>query len=60
MKLTDYIEKHCHSRNAKLAASLEKPVRYDQVSKWIDRNGICIDGVIYCEVARIKGVKQCG
>ena len=58
MKLSKFIELFYKSRNANLAAALEKPVRYDQVSKWIDRGGICIDGVIYCEVARLKGLNN--
>ena len=57
-KINEYIQSNHDGNISKMAAALEKPVRYDQVSKWIGRNGICIDGVIYCEVARLKGLNN--
>lgn len=52
MKLTDYIKTH-HNGNISAFARTQD-VRYDQVTRWLKRNGMIIDGVVYCEVSKAK------
>jgi hypothetical protein len=50
MKLKDYIE---HQYNGNLSAfALTQGVRYDQVRRWLKRNCMVIDGVIYCPISK--------
>lgn len=57
MKLNDYIKKH-HNNNIS-AFSRTQGVRQDQVARWLKRNCMCVDGVVYCEVSKQgKGLKR--
>ena len=56
MKLKDYIKENHDGSNVEFGASLEKPVRYDQVGIWIRRGCEFINGRVCCETARVKGV----
>jgi hypothetical protein len=50
MKLKNYIE---HQNNGNLSAiALTHGVRYDQVSRWLKRNCMVIEGVIYCPISK--------
>ena len=48
MKLTDHIKEQ-HSNNISAFARTQG-VRRDQVSRWIKRGCLVIDGKVYCEV----------
>jgi len=48
MNITNYITQH-HNGN-KSAFARTQNVRHDQVTRWIKRNCVVIDGRVYCEV----------
>ena len=50
MKLTNYIQEQ-HNNNASAFARTQG-VRQDQVARWLKRNCMVIDGVVYCEVSK--------
>lgn len=50
MKLSDYIQEH-HNSN-KSAFGRTQGVRQDQVARWLKRNCMVVDGVVYCEVSK--------
>ena len=50
MKLTDYIKEH-HNVNISAFARTQG-VRQDQVGRWLKRNCMVVDGVVYCEVSK--------
>lgn len=52
MKLTNYIAEH-HDGNISAFARTQD-VRQDQVSRWLKRNCMVIDGLVYCEVNTSK------
>ncbi len=41
------------SHNGNISAfARTQGVRQDQVARWLKRNCMCIDGVVYCEVSK--------
>ena len=52
MKLTDHITEH-HSGNISAFARTQG-VRQDQVARWLKRNCMVVDRVVYCEVSKAK------
>ena len=48
MKLNDCIQEH-HNGNISAFARTQN-VRQDQVTRWLKRNCMVIDGLVYCEV----------
>jgi len=49
MKLKDYIK----DKHASISAfARTQDVRQDQVARWLKRNCVFIDGVVYCEVSK--------
>ncbi len=50
MKLTDYIQTH-HGGNISAFARTQS-VRQDQVARWLRRNCMVIDGVVFCGVSK--------
>ena len=50
MKLTDYIKEH-HNGNISAFARTQD-VRQDQAGRWLKRNCVVVDGVVYCEVSK--------
>ena len=50
MKLTNYIQE-CHNGNISDFARTQD-VRHDQVGRWLKRNCMVVDGVVYCEVSK--------
>ena len=56
MKLNEYIQTHHNGNISAYAKTLG--VRYDQVSRWLKRDCMVIDGKVYCEVSKqVKGSK---
>lgn len=47
---------HHHNGNTSAFARTQG-VRYDQVTRWLRRNCMVIDGKVYCEVSK-KGLKD--
>ena len=58
MKLTNYIAEH-HNGNTSAFARTQD-VRQDQVARWLKRNCMVVDGVVYCEVSKAKKEKLNG
>ena len=57
MKLSDHITEH-HNDNISAFARTQG-VRQDQVSRWLKRNCMVVDGVVYCEVSKqVKLTKE--
>ena len=52
MKLIKHIEVHHKGNNSSYARELG--VSQHQVQRWLKRNCVVIDGVIYCEVNKVK------
>ena len=52
MKLDKHIQTHYNGNQSAFARDLG--VRYDQVGRWLKRNCVVIDGVVYCEVSRVE------
>ena len=50
MKLTNYIAEHYNGNTSAFART--QGVRQDQVARWLKRNCMVIDGVVYCEVSK--------
>ena len=58
MKLQKHITENHGGNVSEFAAT--KGVRYDQVSRWIKRGCIFLDGEVYCAVKAAKLDKQKG
>jgi hypothetical protein len=52
MKIDKYIQEH-HNGNTSAFARTQC-VRQDQVARWLKRNCMVVDGVVYCEVSKAK------
>ena len=52
MKLNKYIQEY-HNGNTSAFARTQG-VRQDQVARWLKRNCMVVDGVVYCEVSKAK------
>lgn len=50
MKLTNHIAEHHSSNTSSFARS--QHVSESQVRRWLKRNCMVIDGVVYCEVSK--------
>ena len=50
MKLTEYIQEH-HNNNI-TAFAKSQGVSPSQAGRWLKRNCVVIDGVVYCEVSK--------
>ena len=50
MKLTDCIETHHNGNISAFARSIG--VQQSQAARWLKRNCMVIDGVVYCEVSK--------
>ena len=50
MKIDKYIAEH-HNGNISAFARTQG-VRQDQVARWLKRNCMVVDGVVYCEVSK--------
>tara|TARA_R110000772_G_scaffold154265_1_gene265237 strand:+ start:492 stop:719 length:228 start_codon:yes stop_codon:yes gene_type:complete len=55
MKITDYIQER-HKGNTSAFARTQG-VRQDQVARWLKRNCMVVDGVVYCEVSKANKVR---
>ncbi len=58
MKLTNHITEHYNGNTSAFART--QGVRQDQVARWLKRNCMVIDGVVYCEVSKAnkKQIKE--
>ena len=52
MKIYKYIQEY-HNGNISAFARTQD-VRQDQVARWLKRNCMVFDGVVYCEVSKAK------
>ena len=50
MKLTNYIQEHHNGNISAFARSIG--VQQSQTARWLKRNCMVIDGVVYCEVSK--------
>ena len=50
MKLNDYITEHYNGNISAFARTQD--VRYDQVTRWLKRDCMVIDGKVYCQVSK--------
>ena len=55
MKIDKYIKDN-HNGNTSAFARIQG-VRQDQVARWLKRNCMVVDGVVYCEVSKANKVK---
>tara|TARA_R110000772_G_scaffold160292_1_gene271455 strand:+ start:211 stop:393 length:183 start_codon:yes stop_codon:yes gene_type:complete len=55
MELHSYIQEHHNGNTSAFART--KGVRQDQVARWLKRNCMVVDGVVYCEVSKANKVK---
>ncbi len=58
MRLNEHIEQHYNSNQSEFARS--QGVRHDQVARWLKRNCMVVNGVVYCEVSKQTKIKQTG
>tara|TARA_R110001632_G_scaffold121991_2_gene234644 strand:+ start:941 stop:1129 length:189 start_codon:yes stop_codon:yes gene_type:complete len=52
MKLTNYIAEHHNGNTSAFARS--QHVSESQARRWLKRNCMVVDGVVYCEVSKAK------
>tara|TARA_R110000787_G_scaffold272267_1_gene379638 strand:- start:187 stop:366 length:180 start_codon:yes stop_codon:yes gene_type:complete len=52
MKLNEHIKTHHNDNNSAYARTLG--VSQHQVQRWLKRNCVVIDGIVYCEVSKAK------
>ena len=52
MKLNEHIKAHHNDNNSEYARTLG--VSQHQVQRWLKRNCVVIDGIVYCEVSKAK------
>ena len=57
MKLSDYINSHPIFNGNTSAFARTQSVRQDQVARWLKRNCMVVDGVVYCEVSKASKTK---
>tara|TARA_R110000851_G_scaffold252748_1_gene405203 strand:+ start:252 stop:434 length:183 start_codon:yes stop_codon:yes gene_type:complete len=55
MKLNDYITE-CHNGNTS-SFGRSQHVSESQARRWLKRNCMVVDGVVYCEVSKAKKVE---
>mgnify|MGYP003629973711 CR=1 FL=1 len=55
MKIDKYIQEH-HSGNISAFARTQG-VRQDQAARWLKRNCMVVDGIVYCEVSKANKEK---
>ncbi|MCP4056656.1 MAG: hypothetical protein GY738_04920 [Pseudoalteromonas sp.] len=56
MKLTNYIKEHHNNSQSEFARS--QGVRHDQVARWLKRNCMVVNGVVYCEVSKHRRLNK--
>ena len=54
MKLSEYIDTHPVFNGNISAYARTLGVRHDQVGRWLKRNCVVIEGIVYCEVSKAK------
>lgn len=52
MKIDKYIQEYYSGNTSAFART--QGVRQDQVARWLKRNCMVVDGVVYCEVSKAK------
>tara|TARA_R110000772_G_C13004672_1_gene408642 strand:+ start:369 stop:551 length:183 start_codon:yes stop_codon:yes gene_type:complete len=55
MKIDKHIVEHYNGNMSAFART--QGVRQDQVARWLKRNCMVVDGVVYCEVSKAKKEK---
>ena len=58
MKLIDHISKHHGGNQAKFAREIDPPVAARQVTQWINKGFIVVDGVLYSPRRKLKEDKK--
>ena len=56
MKLFNYIKDKYNGNTSAFART--QGVRQDQVARWLKRNCMVVDGVVYCEVSKVSKVNK--